>query len=339
MRVLITGGTGAVGQSITARLVDSGLDVRVIGIDAAADLGKAEYINCNIMDYANLREQMRGCAAVIHLAAISSPLHHPGKDVFRINTTGTFNVYEAADAEGIKRVVQASSINAMGCAWSMYDLDIQYFPLDEHHPRVTNDVYSFSKQVVEDIGDYYWRRSGISGVGMRLPAVYRADYVNSDTMQGKRKETLALVDELVGLSADVLAERIAPIREQVLDFRATGGMEFDPEREISGFDMPIPSEDLLWRAYNFDRFNFWAFIDERDSAQAFEKALLADYEGAHPLFVNSYQNWLDYDSQTLARLFYPEVTTWKHPLTGSETLVSNEAARQLIGYEPEHGVK
>ena len=41
---------------------------------------------------------------------------------------------------------------------------------------------------------------------------------------------------------------------------------------------------------------------------------------------------------TLARLFFPEVTEWKRPVRGSESLVSIDRARQVLGFEPAHSL-
>ena len=164
MRILVTGGAGRVGNTVVSRLVQQGYDVHVIDSKPEATLEGATYAQCDIMDYDSVREQMRGCDKVVHLAAIPSPIPVPGHEVFRIDVAGTFNVFEAAAAEGIKRIAQASSINALGCAWNIGEMDIRYFPVDEEHPTSTNDPYSFSKQMVEDIADYYWRRDGISSV-------------------------------------------------------------------------------------------------------------------------------------------------------------------------------
>jgi hypothetical protein len=88
----------------------------------------------------------------------------------------------------------------------------------------------------------------------------------------------------------------------------------------------------------FGRSNFWASIDARDSAQALEKGLTADYQGSHPIFVNDSENAAGFDSELLVQTFFPEVTGRTHPLQGRETLVSIDKARTLIGYEPEHHI-
>ena len=337
MHILITGGLGRVGRVVTERLVQKGDDVRVIGVEADPQMAGIEYQRCDILDDAAVREQMKGIDAVIHLAAIPSPRSNSGSETFQVNAAGTFNVFEAAADEGIQRIVQASSINAVGCAWSAKDIQADYFPIDEAHSRFTSDPYSFSKQVIEDIGDYYWRRAGISSVAMRFPAVWPANYVNSESFRDGRAKMRAALDELVAQPEDQRLARLAAVRQRALEFRGQRMMEFPhPSPETT---LDASADDLILKAYTFDRFNFWAFVDERDSAQSMEKGLTADFEGSHALFINADQNWLAYDSQTLVRLFFPAVTAWKRPLQGAETLVNIDKARALIGYAPDYTVE
>ncbi len=117
---------------------------------------------------------MRGQEAIIHLAAIPAPMMASGEEIFRINCTGTYNIYEAAAQEGIRRIATASSINWLGFYYGVRNSQIRYFPVDEDHPNFTTDAYSFSKQVTEDIAAYYWRREGISSTCLRMPGVFEA---------------------------------------------------------------------------------------------------------------------------------------------------------------------
>ena len=337
MQVLVTGGAGRIGRVVTARLVRQGYDVIIIDTPPQADIAGATYVQCDITDYDAGRDQIRGCEAVVHLAAYPSPRTVPGHEVFRVNVAGTFNVFEAAAAEGIKRVVQASSINAFGCAWNVDDMVLPYFPVDEDYPRNTNDPYSLSKQMVEDIGDYYWRRDGISSVAMRWPWVWTADYKGSDAQRARFTQSRAGVDEFAALPASERKEQFNDGLSRAVEFRRQRPLEYNPERDV--MQNPFASDEWLWRTVAHDRFNFWTYIDVRDVAQAIDKALTANYEGSHPLFVNNNHNWLDYDSNTLLELFYPDVTERKHPIQGSESLVSMERARELIGFEPEHTVR
>ena len=337
MRVLVTGGTGSVGKAATERLVRDGWDVLVVGRRSGIEIPGAEYAACDVTCFEDVCEKVAGCDAVVHLAAIASPISAPGPEVIRVNVLGTFNVFEAAAKAGVRRIVQASSINAFGCFFSLVDLpQMRYFPVDEEHPIYTTDPYSFSKEVIENVGDYYWRRDGISSVALRLPGVHRQGHQGSEGHRRRVGRGRALLDELAALPEAQRQERLAAIREKTVEYRRQRPLEpgaADRETRRRKF-----KDDPLCRMYANDRFNFWAFVDERDSAQAVAKGLTAEYEGSHVLFINDSQNWLLYDTEKLLGLLFPGVKERKRPIQGSESLVSIDKARDLIAFEPEYSV-
>lgn len=337
MKVLVTGGAGLIGRAAAVQLLAHGHEVHLIDIIPEIDEAHAPYAMCDIMDFNTIREQMQGCDAVVHMAALRSPLNGPGHDVYSINTVGTFNVFEAAAQLGIRRVVQASSINAIGCAWNVGDFTPQYFPVDENHPRITSDPYSFSKQQVEDIGDYFWRRDGISSVAFRFPGVYRAGVRQNPEMRERRDKMREYLEGFVQLPAEEQQRQLAAAHTIAMQYRAERQLEY-PHK---GWVLPTSDEvdDQLLRAYTLDRYNLWASIDERDAALAIEKALTADYEGSHPLFVSDPHNWLNLNSEMLARVFFPNTTQRKHTINGTESLVSVQKARDLIDFEPQHTLR
>ena len=337
MKVLITGGAGRVGTPVSQKFVRNGWDVRVIGADPDSDIAGIEYTQCDILDFDALSEQVKGCDAIVHLAAIASPVRHPAHQVFDVNVTGTHNVYSAAAKHGIKRVVQASSINALGGYWGDDDRQYAYFPIDEAHPQLTSDPYSFSKQIVEDIADYFWRRDKISGCSFRFPAVWTVDMIEERGLVETYRKKRQMLDEFINLPQVEQNKQMASARERVLIGRANRIMEYDARQ--SGLDKEHTFyDDLLWSLYYLDRYNYWAYIHTDDSTQAIEKAIIGDYEGSHPLFVNSDNNYLNYDSETLLRLFFPDVTERSKPIQGMDTLVSFDRARDLIGFEPTYRV-
>ncbi|MCC6457055.1 MAG: NAD(P)-dependent oxidoreductase [Caldilineaceae bacterium] len=336
MKVLVTGGIGTVGKAVLERLLRNGWDVRVVDRKPEFEMAGIDYQVCDITNYDDLREKMRGCEVVVHLAAIPSPMFVPPVELFHINVQGTYNVYEAAAAEGIRRLVQASSINAFGCFWGNREICPDYFPIDEEHATATTDVYSFSKEVVEDIGTYYWRRNGISSLSLRFPGVMSLARYASDEAKAHQAQTRAAIDEFAAQPQAERAERLAKLRQATVEFRKKGSMEYPLAPQ--SFREGGYSDDPLWRAYAFDRFNFWAYVDERDAAQSIEKGLTAPFEGHHALFINAQNNSLNYDSEALVKLFFPEVDQWKRPLQGSESLVSYAKAQSLIGYKPEYSV-
>ncbi len=345
MRVLITGGTGLIGKATAERLLAHGWEVRSIDLKTAADhpnggfVEGVEYVQGDILRYDDLHAALDGCDAVIHMAALRGPSLAPGQDVYHVNVQGTFNLFEAAAAHGIKRVVQASSINALGCFYGTDDLHIRYLPIDEDHPTNTTDPYSFSKQTIESIGEYFWRRDGISSVAFRYPGVYEPAFTQTERFSQRQINAKRLFDAAAAVPADEWRARIAELRTRSIAYRCERPFEYPQQ---SPQHQPLAAEptdeELLFRAYTFDRTNFWAFIDVRDAALANECGLTADYEGAHPLFVNDRVNYLNYDAKTLARLFFPEVDDLRGSLDGAAALVSIDKARALIGFEPEHSI-
>jgi len=173
MNVLVTGGTGTVGRRCVARLVRAGHSVRVIGLDENLEIDGPEFRRCDITDYKAVREQVKGIDGVVHLAAIPNPAG--GTAIFHINCTDTFNVYQAAAEEGMKRVVSASSINALGFNFGVKAFQLYYFPIDEKYPQQTTDAYSLSKKILEGTTEYFSWRDGISDVCLSLPAVRDPD--------------------------------------------------------------------------------------------------------------------------------------------------------------------
>ena len=329
MRVLVTGGTGKVGRAAVERLIRSGHQVKVIGRSADMEIAGGEYARCDVNDYPELRRQAEGVDGIVHLAAIPNPAQGPGEEIFRVNCEGTFNLYQAATEAGIKRVVSASSINALGFFFGVKSFPLRYLPIDEEHPCVTTDPYSFSKQIMEATAAYFWRREGISGVCLRLPGVFEMN----DERMARMGEHAQRAKENIG---ELLELPEAEQRARVEDIWA--------EIETRRTERRYENRDKWHRAPRGKRMmsgaitNFFASIDARESAQAIEKGLLGEYEGSHPLFVNDSHNRLGIGAETLASLFFPRVTQRKRPFVGTETLVSIDRARQLLDFEPEFSV-
>lgn len=332
MKIFVTGGGGAVGKATVKRLVDHGHQVKVIGRTPGVEILGADYEVCDIGDYLSLREAVLGFDRVVHLAAIPNPSAGTSNQVFHSNVQGTFNVFKACEEEGIQRIVQASSINALGVFYGLKPAPIEYLPVDEEHPCLSTDVYSFSKQMIEEIGDYYWQRSGIASVALRLPYVAAVEFHEiNKSRQDKMKD---LCDRLLRLSSDERRRWFDECWKDYNEMRARGFLETPGRIQRMRNESP-DLFDQVWLPMT-NRVNFWTCLDERDSAQAIEKSLMADTLGSQVLFVNDDQNWTGVASSVLAELFYPDVKNLKKPLVGLDTLVSIDRAKQLIGFEVEY---
>ena len=62
---------------------------------------------------------------------------------------------------------------------------------------------------------------------------------------------------------------------------------------------------------------------------------MSNSESSYALFINATHRFLDDDSKTLTRLFFPEIKIWKNMVKGTESPVSLDKAKALIEFEPE----
>jgi len=85
---------------------------------------------------------MDGADAVVHLAAIPAPGIRTEADTFRINTVSTYNVFSAAVAAGVSRVVWASSETVLGLPFETPPL---FAPVDESIEPRPESSYALSK--------------------------------------------------------------------------------------------------------------------------------------------------------------------------------------------------
>ncbi|MBX3058797.1 MAG: NAD(P)-dependent oxidoreductase [Anaerolineae bacterium] len=156
----MTGGNGRVGQTVIQVAREQGH--KVVSIDrsppaSASHLAGLAYIQADLTDYAAFEQAITGCDALIHLAAIPHPRTDPDYVVHHNNVVSSYNALSAAARLGIWRVCQASSINAVGAAFSRQPR-FDYLPLDEQHPTYNEDAYSLSKWLGEQQADSFARR-------------------------------------------------------------------------------------------------------------------------------------------------------------------------------------
>lgn len=168
MKLAITGGSGGVGRAVVALALAEGHTVvsldRLALTEAPAGVTAVE---ADLADYDGLVAALTGCEALIHLAAIPSPGAHPDPEVHNNNVVGSYNALRAAAEVGIRRVCQASSVNAIGLAYSRHPR-FDYFPLDEAHPTYNEDPYSLSKWLCEQQADSFVRRYDMTIASLRF---------------------------------------------------------------------------------------------------------------------------------------------------------------------------
>lgn len=150
-RILITGADGFIGSHLTEALVRGGHTVRAFVLynsfnswgwldHCAEDVkGHFDVFSGDVRDPNGVRTAMRGCDAVLHLAAlIGIPYSYHSPDTYvDTNIKGTLNVVQAARDLGVSRVIHTSTSEVYGTA--------QFVPITEEHPLQGQSPYSATK--------------------------------------------------------------------------------------------------------------------------------------------------------------------------------------------------
>jgi nucleoside-diphosphate-sugar epimerase len=236
-RIAVTGANGKAGRAVVADLLEHGYDVQAS--DVAGVFGDQSDIPSGLMradltEYGEAVEALHGCEAVVHLANIPAPGIATPSHTFTVNTAMNSNVFLAAAALGLRRVVWTSSETTLGLSFS--DVPPRYAPVDEDHYPLPASTYSLSKVVAETMAHHVSEWSGIPFVGLRLSNIFRPqDYasVPSFDAEGRKWNLWGYID-----SRDVAqACRVA------LDADVTGARSYI----IAAADtiMDRPSEELL----------------------------------------------------------------------------------------------
>jgi uronate dehydrogenase len=159
-RLLLTGAAGALGRELRPRLKAY---CDVLRVSDIADLGAAaageELRPAALEDQAAVQALLDGVDAVVHLGGVS--VEKPFDVILPANIVGVFNLYEAARAHGVRRVVFASSNHVTG----FYRQDETISPQDPVRP---DGYYGLSKAFGENLSRFYFDRHGIETVCLRI---------------------------------------------------------------------------------------------------------------------------------------------------------------------------
>ncbi|MCW6008834.1 NAD(P)-dependent oxidoreductase [Micromonospora sp. CPCC 205371] len=117
---------------------------------------------------------------------------------------------------------------------------------------------------------------------------------------------------------------------------------WDPQLKMIGLRFSNVMEPADYAAFpsfdddpNLRKWNLWSYIDARDGAQAVRKALEHDATGVDVFIIANADSVMSRPSAELAAEVFPGVPVTRE-LTGTETLMSIDKARRVLGYEPQH---
>lgn len=180
MRVVVTGGAGRVGEVTVRALTDAGHDV--VAVDTSPPgwglPQGASFVRADVADHDALLETCTGADSLVHLAGITRPIDAPAHVVHTTNVTLSYNVLSVAAELDVRRVIMASSANAIGLTWSQ-DPDFDRFPVDESHATRNDDAYSLSKWAGEVQADSVVRRHPRLSVASLRLHMFMADHAEA----------------------------------------------------------------------------------------------------------------------------------------------------------------
>jgi len=149
-KILVTGAAGYIGSHLTERLLDMGLEVKVLihsnsqKIQHLLGNPKLEIVRGDVRIPNDCTEAVKGCDIVVHLAALISIDHsiEHSKTFWDINVGGTFNMLGASFSEDIDRFIYMSSCEILG--------NIPEGKADENYPKkFLRSPYAASKYAAE----------------------------------------------------------------------------------------------------------------------------------------------------------------------------------------------
>jgi len=163
-RLLITGAAGNLGRELrrglaplatTLRLTDRG--------EMAPPEAHEETMSCELGDFDAVMKVVEGCDAIVHFGA--APVERPWEEILECSIKGGYNVYEAARRHGVKRIVYASSIHAVG-------YERREVGADTDTPHNPDTLYGVSKCFVEDLAKLYFNKFGIESACLRINSCF-----------------------------------------------------------------------------------------------------------------------------------------------------------------------
>jgi UDP-glucuronate 4-epimerase len=181
--ILVTGAAGLIGFTLAARLQGEGRNVIGMDMVAPAEAFDFPFIAADLSDVHKLYEALdQGVEGIIHCGAVSGPmllLDNPHA-IVESNLLGSANIFAAARARKLRRVVYCSSTSAYG------DTPEGQTLCDEDTALNARDVYGATKAGGDILARAYAAQHGLDAVVLRFSWVY-----------GPRRRTDCLIREML----------------------------------------------------------------------------------------------------------------------------------------------
>ncbi len=160
-RLVLTGAAGRLGSYLREPLAM--LCEELVSSDIVEDLGPLydgeRYLRADLASFDEVHALLEGAEMVVHFGAVGDEA--PFETILGPNIIGAYNIWESAYRNGLRRVVYASSIHAVG----MYP-KMEFIGTDAPHRPDT--YYGLAKCFAEDLASLYWDKRNVEAVCMRI---------------------------------------------------------------------------------------------------------------------------------------------------------------------------
>ena len=160
-KIVLTGAAGRLGGYLRKPLAAKCETLVSTDIAPLTDsLIKGEsFVQADLADYAKMAEIIKGADMVAHFGG--HPDEKPFEDILHANIIGSYNIWQAAHEAGVRRIVYASSIHAVG-------LHPKTTAINIHTPHRPDSYYGLAKCFAEDMAKLYWDKKGLEAVCLRI---------------------------------------------------------------------------------------------------------------------------------------------------------------------------
>jgi NAD dependent epimerase/dehydratase len=244
-KILITGAEGFIGSHLTEALIRSGYDVRAFVLynsfnswgwldHSGPEIRKnLEVFTGDIRDPNGVREAMKGCDTVLHLAAlIAIPYSYHSPDTYiDTNVKGTLNILQAARDTNVKRILVTSTSEVYGTA--------QFVPITEEHPKQPQSPYSASKIGADAFADSFYR-------SFNLPVTIVRPFNTFGPRQSARAVIPTIITQLLNGIKEIQLGDVTPTRDLLyVKDTVNGFLEIAKCDELIGHEVNIATQSEI----------------------------------------------------------------------------------------------
>ena len=158
---VLTGAAGRLGSYLReplSKMCDTFVSTDLA--DSLENLAENEtYVKADLSNLGEMLELLKDADMVVHFGAYGDEA--PFETILGPNIIGAYNIWEAAYRNGVRRVVYASSIHAVGM-----HRKTDFIGIDAPHKPDT--FYGLAKCFAEDLASLYWDKRGVESVCMRI---------------------------------------------------------------------------------------------------------------------------------------------------------------------------